>query len=86
MTMIEVPRGPGEHSRKTEPGSPLWWPLRRGDGTMTATLACPRCGLVSWLSDHRIDAEGIVHPSVICGRECGFHSDDSGIRLLGWIP
>lgn len=63
-------------------------------GQRTASISCPRCGGVSSLSGHTIDAQGRVNPSVVCPytrqgtthsnpgqRSCDFHDF---IVLEGW--
>ena len=39
----------------------------------TIKFACPDCGCEGDLTDHDIDADGKVSPSVICPN-CGFHA------------
>lgn len=53
------------------------------DGSRTALVACPLCGNVSSLSDHTIDNEGVVTPSLICPYPgCSFHEH---VILQDWI-
>ena len=48
----------------------------------TASIACPECGKVCSLTNHKIDADGKVSPSVVCpGDGCSFHEH---IILDGW--
>lgn len=59
---------------------------RRGtrDGVLTASLSCPYCGNVASLSQHTIEPDGTVKPSVVCPKsECDFHFY---IKLEGWNP
>ena len=68
--------------------SPEWpasgqWRLLLRNGTKTALVACPGCGLVGSIADtHTVDASGAVRPSLWCS-ECGFHE---WVRLVGWEP
>lgn len=50
-----------------------WRPLKRDDGSLTASIGCPTCGGRILLLAHRIAVAGDVAPSVICPRRCGFH-------------
>lgn len=51
-------------------------------GARTASLACPDCKEVFSLTDHKINDDGAVSPSVVCPREgCSFHEF---IILEGW--
>jgi len=43
-----------------------WWNF---DGR--TFWSCPKCGQAAELTTHKINEEGLVHPSVVCG--CGFH-------------
>ena len=48
----------------------------------TARVACSKCGEMASLSEHSIDGEGKVTPSVVCPRKgCGWHVD---VTLRGW--
>ena len=53
-----------------------WIKKRSGD----ILFCCPGCGLVASLSDHKIDENGRVTPSVDCP-DCEFHEF---IKLKGW--
>ncbi len=60
------------------------WKGGRLDGKRTATVSCPECGRACSLSQHEIDAEGNVSPSVVCPYDdCDWHV---WIRLEGWKP
>lgn len=65
-----------------EPPTPgTWWPLRLEGGVLSASFTCP-FGHFGTLTDHYIDADGTVQPSVICPEPgCGFHEV---VRLEGW--
>jgi hypothetical protein len=64
------------------------------DGKVTARAGCPGCGCISTMSDHTIDDQGRVAPSVGCassvgGRPgppvgCGYH--EVGVVLEDWAP
>ncbi len=43
-----------------------------GDPVEVLKFTCPQCGAEGDLSDHDIDGDGVVKPSVECP-ECGFH-------------
>lgn len=40
---------------------------------MSADITCPSCGGIGSLKDHDISPEGLVMPSLMCPRGCGFH-------------
>lgn len=42
------------------------------DGKITAEVACGDCGESAYL-DHEISIDGIVTPSLVCPKECGWH-------------
>jgi len=44
-------------------------------GKKTAILSCPKCGESQSLSEHTIDNNGEVNPSVVCyfKEKCDFH-------------
>ena len=53
-------------------------------GKRTALVACPKCGQIATLSDHEIDADGTVKPSLVCPFDpCRFHDH---VKLEGWKP
>ena len=63
-----------------------WRPVLRqgekpGDPMEVIKFACPSCGIEADLSDHEVDANGLVSPSVLCPAECGFHAS---VTLKGW--
>ena len=64
-----------------------WRPVQRsgdkpGDPMTVIKFACPLCGTEGDLSDHDIDADGLVKPSVVCPTAgCGFHDH---VHLLRW--
>ncbi len=73
---MKIPR----RQAQDEP-APWWWPLNTRDG-QSATIKCPHCNIVATLTDHTIDANGKVHPSLACPTpSCPFHEF---IRLEGW--
>jgi len=49
----------------------------------SASFTCPNCGELGSLTDHDIDDNGNVSPSVVCSYDCGFHEY---IKLDGWKP
>ena len=52
----------------------------------TASVSCPRCGMVFSLSNHNILNNGRVTPSVICDERyggCGWHDY---MILINWTP
>ena len=54
------------------------------DSGKTASLSCPGCGEVASLSNHKIDDQGIVTPSLVCPFDgCSFHE---WVQLEGWNP
>lgn len=59
-----------------------WRPLLNMEGKrISASIVCAR-GHHGVLTDHIIDKDGIVSPSVVCPEEgCDFHEF---IRLIGW--
>jgi hypothetical protein len=59
-----------------------WHGGRKADDTRTASLSCPDCGKIGSLSDHKIDDQGRVSPSVVCPTKgCDFHE---WLILDGW--
>jgi hypothetical protein len=53
-------------------------------GGVPAILICPTCRQWGSLArTHRVDTDGTVHNSVICGYKCGFHD---WVKLEGWTP
>lgn len=54
-----------------------WWPATYQDGARGAFWSCPKCGAAAGLKTHKINEEGLVHPSVICegrpSKPCDFH-------------
>lgn len=59
--------------RGTGPGAP--------GSKRSAMVCCPGCGKIASLTDHAIDPDGTVTPSLVCPFECGFHDL---VRLLDW--
>ena len=60
------------------------WKGGTSDGKRTALVACPKCGNIASLSDHEIDADGTVRPSLVCPFDpCKFHDH---VKLEGWKP
>lgn len=58
-----------------------WLPLKTSEGGYTAYAVCPN-GHLGILSDHMIDDDGKVSPSVVCPAPgCNFHDY---VRLKGW--
>ena len=59
-----------------------WHGARKGDGTLSASVCCPKCKRIATLSDHEIKVGGIVVPSVVCPRDgCDWHVFG---QLKGW--
>jgi len=54
-----------------------WGPRR------TAIVSCPGCGQSTSISQHTIDADGKVTPSLVCPFGCGFHDF---VTLENWKP
>ena len=75
--IVEIPKFEGKRV-----ATPLTWsPVRLGDNTWTARLTCPN-GHSGILEGHRVGADGIVRPSVVCPAEdCDWHV---WVRLLDW--
>lgn len=71
-------RGPGQ-----------WWPSAEPDGSMSATLYCPRCGRGHSLSAHIIGPDGTVLPSCDipphrANSQCPLCSFHEHVKLVGW--
>lgn len=57
------------------------WSGARVEDRRTATIMCPE-GHIGSISNHTIDDQGVVNPSVVCPWEgCDFHDF---IQLEGW--
>lgn len=86
MEVTEVPNTRVMFTRSPDPigaCSPgTWREIEVREGRKTALVGCPSCGALGTIEDHRIDAMGMVEPSVICARECGF---DAKIILDTWL-
>jgi hypothetical protein len=65
-------------TRELAPGT--WHPIT-ADGKPSARMACPGCGANGSLTDHEIDSEGRITPSVDC-TQCDYH--EVGVVLEGW--
>jgi len=74
--MFEVP-----YASDSDAAGPWWRYLRTEDG-LSAWMKCPN-GHLATLTDHQIDANGTVAPSVVCPEDCSFHEF---VRLVGWDP
>lgn len=61
-----------------DPGT---WKYLKMKDSISASFTCPICHEPGTLSQHNIDDNGVVTPSVVCSYECNFHQN---IRLLGW--
>lgn len=60
----------------------MWTPWLLAGGGYSASICCPECGHFSVLTDHEIDADGRVQPSVVCPVDsCTFHEF---IQLEDW--
>ena len=68
--------------RGFEQQEPLTWlPVHMKDNTLNATIVCVN-GHEGWLSEHTIDADGVVTPSCVCPIEsCDWHEM---IQLQDW--
>jgi hypothetical protein len=54
------------------------------DGKRTANVSCPKCGQIASLSQHTIEADGTVKPSLVCPYDgCSFHDH---VKLKDWKP
>lgn len=60
--MVKFPRG----DWKTDVA--VWSPITV-EGRRSAIIACPLCAKPFTLTNHTIEADGIVKPSVVCPRE-----------------
>lgn len=59
-----------------------WGPGKKEDGTITALVKCPECDRHGSLSNHDIDKDGVVSPSLVCGYDdCNFHEN---VKLERW--
>ena len=58
-----------------------WKEFHIDEEKLSASFACPGCGVVGTLEDHIIHPNGIVEPSVDCPEGCGFHDM---VILEGW--
>ena len=59
---------------------------RRGNGPIITSVivCCPGCGKISTLTDHTIDPDGSVYPSLVCPFDiCEFHEY---VKLADWKP
>lgn len=68
------------HAREDIPRT--WRPIMSIEGKrISASIVCP-AGHYGVLTDHSIDNDGAVTPSVVCPEDgCDFHEN---IKLLGW--
>lgn len=63
-------------------GRAQWWPYQLHDGRRSAVLRCPKCGLPTFVTEHKIDGAGNVHDAFACrDLTCGF---ESHLALQGW--
>jgi hypothetical protein len=58
------------------------WKELETENAITASFACPGCGVVGTLEEHVIHPDGRVEPSVDCPEGCGFHDT---VVLDNWI-
>lgn len=58
------------------------WKEYETEDKISASFACPGCGVVGTLDDHTIHGDGKVEPSVDCPEDCGFHDM---VVLEGWV-
>lgn len=62
--------------------APGTWKSLKVGKVRSASLNCPLCGEMGLLTDHTIQENGDVDPSVICSNDiCTFHEY---ISLTGW--
>lgn len=78
--MVELKEGEVAPGTSTLPGR---WKEAVRDGKRTANVSCPGCGYVASLLAHKILEDGLVQPSVICPKHCGFRDH---VKLVGWKP
>lgn len=72
--MRDVPQ-----SNEHKPGT--WKGLQTPVGR-SASFTCPACSQMATLTDHTIQGDGTVQPSVVCpSHKCTFHEY---LRLIGW--
>lgn len=63
-------------------GRAQWWPYQLHDGRRSAVLRCPKCGLPSFVTEHKIESSGSVQGPFSCrGDACGFSAK---LWLRGW--
>jgi hypothetical protein len=73
----------------------VWHPVKTLDGSRSALISCPDCGAVFTLSNHKIDAQGVVSPSVVLDAHTkdqygaqlicpGCHVYHDNVQLMGW--
>ena len=49
------------------------WRVVRTDKGDKAKFRCPECGIYGYITNHRIDDDGKVNPSVVCSEiKCSF--------------
>ena len=75
ITLIESTRRDGV-MRKGE-----WHGAKLSGGKRTALVCCPGCGKLVSLTDHTIDPDGTVTPSLVCPFKCDFHEF---VKLADW--
>lgn len=72
--MIEL-----EQNNDYKPGT---WKGLKTDKGRSASVTCPKCGGLATLTDHNIDSNGGVTPSLVCPYDdCDFHDY---VVLKGW--
>ncbi len=59
-----------QHKAVMPPGH---WRSTKRDGAAIMKIACSLCGVEGDLSEHSVNENGGVTPSVICPNDCGFH-------------
>lgn len=76
ITLIESTRRDGVMSKGE------WHRERRPIfGKHNALVCCPGCGKLVSLTDHTIDPDGTVTPSLVCPFKCAFHEY---VKLADW--
>ncbi len=79
MAETKIKKGEQEADRWDMPKGT--WLRITFEGGVSARMTCPGCGTTGTLTQHSIDAQGNVKPSVDC-TECEYH--ESGVVLEGW--
>lgn len=60
------------------------FPPKRGEyfhNGETTQFCCPLCLCTFGMKAHKIAANGVITPSVVCPKKCGFHTD---VTFMDW--